>query len=113
VMSRFVIPVLLLTCVFAVEHVYRSATSSQLSPQDAANYVGAVYGDPHPHILRSVSAQTDGPTNETSYELIVTGNFRNGSRTAHYLEFVALVIAFLPLRRSIAGASCLTLRSRF
>ena len=89
-MSRFVIPVLLLTCVFAGEHVYRSATSSHLSPQDVANDVGAVYGDPHPHILRPVSTQTDGPADEPMYELIVTGNFRNGSRTAHYLEFSAM-----------------------
>jgi len=89
-MARFVIPVLLLTCVFAGEHVYRSVTSSYLSPQDAANDVGAVYGDPHPHILRYVSSQTDGPSNEPMYELTVTGNFRNGSRTARYLTFSAM-----------------------
>lgn len=88
--ARFVIPVLLLTCVFAGERVYRSATSSNLSPQDAANDVGAVYGDLHPLVLRYVSSQTDGPSDEPMYEITITGNFRNGSRTAHYLTFLAM-----------------------
>jgi len=89
-MARFAIAVLLLAGVFGGYHVYQNLASPLLSAQDAAGYVGAAYGDPHPRIIRSISTETDGPVNEPMYSITVTGNFHRGRTTAHYLAFSAM-----------------------
>ena len=88
-MARFALAVLLLAGVFGGYHVYQSLASPLLSARDAADSVGAAYGDPHPRIIRSISTETDGPVNEPMYSITVTGNFHRGRTTAHYLEFSA------------------------
>ncbi len=90
-MARFALAVLLLAGVFGGYHAYQSFASPLLSAQDAANDVGAAYGDPYPRIIRSISSEADdGPVHEPMYSMTVIGNFHKGRTTAHYLEFSAM-----------------------
>src|SRR5689334_1762317 len=88
-MFRVVAAVIVLGGVFGGYHVYRQLASPLLSPQTVADTVGSVYDDPHPHIVRVVSTESDGAVHEPIYILTVRGHFRYRSRTAHYLIFTA------------------------
>jgi hypothetical protein len=90
--ERILIAVIALAAVFGGYREYQRLASPGISAQAAADRVGAVYGDPHAHIVREVTGSSEGPASEPLYSLTVTGHFREGSRTARYLEFTASAV---------------------
>jgi hypothetical protein len=89
-MREFGVAIFLLMGIFGGYGVYQHFAAPLISAQDVASSVGSVYGDSNPQIVRQLATTTDGATHEPMYTLILRGHFREGAKTAKFLEFSAL-----------------------